>query len=195
MSNKLKWPHSLFSRSISSSDVPSLHPFLSFSPSLFPSVLPPLTRRANCDAVVQHARQPASQHAGLSPIIHNHNRQKGYMQTTDGIALKLRAEKSGRRLLAVDWRASKEGEWSSQRNGDRDALSRIPLTIWEQSRLGKTVADSGFHMWMHHRATSPSSASLPQASPRKDQCYKRITHNCQLQILLFYFCWKVTYAF
>lgn len=71
--------------------------FLSLSLS-FPLYCP-LTSLANCVAVVQHARQPASQHVGMGPIIHNHNRQKGYMQTSDRIALKLRAEESGRQSL------------------------------------------------------------------------------------------------
>lgn len=122
MSNKLKWPHSLFSLSIFSSVVPSLRLFLSFFLFLLPSILPPsLTSLANCEAVVQHARQPASQRVGLSPIIHNHNRQKGYMQTTDRIALKLRAEESGRQShwQWVGEQAKKERKRSSQRKGDR----------------------------------------------------------------------------
>lgn len=105
--------------------------FLSLPPSLYTS--PSLTSLANCEAVVQHARQPASQCVGLSPIIHNHNRQKGYMQTTDRIALKLRAEESGRQShwQRVGEQAKKERGAVREREIEGivlhyEALSRIP---------------------------------------------------------------------
>lgn len=50
--------------------------YLSF-PLLSPPSLFSLTGPANCETVVQHAHQTASQHAGPSPIMRNHNRQKG----------------------------------------------------------------------------------------------------------------------
>ena len=129
MSNKLKWPHSLFSLSIFSS-LPSaflslllsLSPSLHTSPSLSLSLS--LTSLANCEAVVQHARQTASQHAGLSPIMHNHNRQKGYMQTTDRIALKSRGEENGRQGR----------QWLWQRVGERARKDRGAVRERERER-------------------------------------------------------------
>lgn len=63
---------------------------LSLSLSLFLSLFfPSLT---NCEAVIQHARCPVSQHAGLHSFIPSGHRLRGHMQTTDRAALKRRAQ-------------------------------------------------------------------------------------------------------
>lgn len=137
MSNKLKWPHSLFSPSLSSAPLlPPLFLSRSLSPSLHTS--PSLTSPANCEAVVQHARSTASQHVGLSPIIHNHNRQKGYKQTTDRIAVNLRAGESGRQSAWVGEQAKTERRAVRQRG-------------WRESSCSVRVL-AGFHSPYETRA-------------------------------------------
>lgn len=159
-----------------------------FPPSLPPPPLSapsPHTKLANCEAVVQHACQPASLQVGLGPIMHNHNRQKGYIQTTDWIVLKLRVDENGRQTLRLQVGEQAKTREESEGGIEKHLVGYLRPYSMRQAQAGNHCCFFGRpHVNALHNPL-PFSASLQQTSPRTDS-YKRITNNFQLPSLLFY---------